>query len=218
MAGGPTVVDPWAEVVQLWRGTDSMKPVPRSFVRLLLILGLRRGEAAAALWSNVHLESVRTVDGREVPAFWHIPAEVRKGRVAGSAGERRALDVPLPALAVRILLSLREANAGGDLVFPHLWLGGIGAMLREHAGIADLRIHDLRRSAASAIQSLGAPPHVLSAVLGHVEQGGADSDQHYTHGSRFAEHHLWLDRWAAKLEQLIADARPSDVASSTEPH
>jgi integrase len=192
---GKTERDAWSEVVAFWIGTEKLGLVSRAFVRLLLLLGFRRGEAALALWKDVDL------DGE--PAVWHVPAEVRKGRVAGSAGERRALDVPLPALAVRILRELREATAGSQRLFPKLWLGGLGAELKAATGLVDLTLHDLRRSMTSGLQRLGAPPHVIAAALGHVETGGADSDAHYRHGGRFEEHAVWLRRWAEHVERLV---------------
>jgi integrase len=138
---GKTERDAWAEVVAFWNGTEKLGVLSRAFVRLLRLLGLRRGEAACALWKNVDL------DGE--PPVWHVPAEVRKGRVAGSAGERRALDVPLPPLAVRVLRELQEATAAGDRVFHELWLRGLGAELKAATGLADLTLHDLRRSMTS---------------------------------------------------------------------
>lgn len=196
--------DTWGEIVTFWNGTEAQAVVSRAFVRLLLLLGLRRGEAATAFWKDVDLDGDTPV--------WHVPAEVRKGRVAGSAGERRALDVPLPPLAVRILRELREATAGSERVFPKLWLGGLGAELKAATGLADLTLHDLRRSMTSGLQRLGAAPHVLAAALGHVETGGADSDAHYRHGGRFEEHAIWLRRWAEHIERLTGqDERKGEV-------
>jgi integrase len=202
---GKTERDAWAEVVAFWSGTEKLGLISRAFVRLLLVLGLRRGEAALALWKDVDL------DGE--PPVWHVPAEVRKGRVAGSAGERRALDLPLPALAVRILRELREATLGSQRVFPKLWLGGLGAELKATTGLVDLTLHDLRRSMTSALQRLGAPPHVIAAALGHVETGGADSDAHYRHGGRFEEHAAWLRRWAEHIERLTGQGEGDRVVA-----
>ncbi|MGH9391215.1 MAG: tyrosine-type recombinase/integrase, partial [Vicinamibacteria bacterium] len=189
--------DIWRDVAAFWSGTEALRPVARTFVRLLLLVGLRRGEAAAALWKDVD------IDGD--PPVWHVPAEVRKGRVKGSVGERQALDVPLPSFAPRILRDLRAIPGTGERVFPHLWLGGVGAAVKAATGLPDIRLHDLRRSTASALQRLGAPPHVISTVLGHVERGGADSDAHYRHGGRFEEHRLWLERWATHVERLVSN-------------
>ena len=192
---GRTDPDVWAGVVGFWRGTEALSPLVRAFVRLLLLLGLRRGEAAAAVWTDIDLEAD--------PAVWHLPAFSRKGRVQGSAGERKALDIPLPALAVSILRDLRDQHAKGEArVFPRLWLGGIGAEVKKVTDLPELRLHDLRRTTASGIQRLGAPPHVISTVLGHVETGGAQSDAAYRHGGRFEEHRFWLHRWADHVARL----------------
>ncbi len=77
--------------------------------------------------------------------------------------------------------------------------------LNEFAGVADWRIHDLRRTAASGMAKLGTPVNVLSKVLNHVSAGA--------HGgvtaiyNRYAyedEKRQALEAWAGHLAQLIA--------------
>jgi integrase len=190
--------DTWAEVVRFWKGTEGLHVVPCAFARLLLLLGMRRGEAAAALWSDIDL------DGD--PCVWHVRAELRKGRTRGSAGERKPLDVPLPTLAVTILRQLRE-HVQGERVFRggYFSVGNVGALVKKATGMDDLRLHDLRRSTASGLQRIGAPAHVIAAALGHVETGGAQADRSYTHGGRFEEHRVWLEKWAEQVARLVGE-------------
>jgi integrase len=205
-----TEADVWRDLVSFWKGTEALTIRDRAFARLLLLLGLRRGEAAAARWSAVILDERedRTQDGqpRKIPPTWTLPAENRKGREEkGHGGARKALVIPLPPLAVRILTELREATGMDDRLFPHLWLGGIGARVKLKTGMTTLRLHDLRRSTASGLERLGCPPHVISTVLGHVESGGAESDRHYKHGGRFDEHALWLTKWSEHVARLVGE-------------
>lgn len=184
----------FAEVRTFWLGTASMRPVPRSFVRLLLLLGLRRTEASLATWNDIRLDG-------ETPS-WHIPAEHRKVRLTRRDPERDSLDVPLCPLAVRILSELREITGRAGAVFPHLHFASVGETMRRRTGIPDLALHDLRRSCASGILRLGGPPHVLVDVLGHRQRGLADSDLVYLQGRRVEEQRAWLRRWAEKIDSL----------------
>jgi integrase len=61
--------------------------------------------------------------------------------------------------------------------------------------------HDLRRTVATRLSSMGLPREDRKAVLGHAE---ADvHGQHYDLYDRAAEKRRALDRWAATLAQLL---------------
>ena len=134
-----TAGERWAGLRVFWKGTEALPLVARCFVRLLLLLGLRRGEAATGSWEHVDFER----------ATWTLPASVRKGRVPGSGGERRELVVPLGPLPLRIMEELRQHTGGGGRLFPGLHVGGVGALVKTATGLEDLRLHDLRRPRAS---------------------------------------------------------------------
>jgi integrase len=151
----------WAGLQVFWKGTEALPLIARCFVRLLLLLGLRRGEASAGRWEHVDFER----------GTWTLPASVRKGRVPGSGGERRELIVPLASLPLEIMGDLREQTGGRGQLFPGLHVGGVGALVKKATGLKDLRLHDLRRTCASGLMALSAPPYVVSAILGHVSRG-----------------------------------------------
>ncbi len=193
-----TDTEAFAEVKKFWLGTETMKAVPRAYVRLLLLLGLRRTEASLASWDDIRL-------GGDAPV-WHIAAEHRKVRVTRRDPERDSLDVPLPPLAVRILGELHELAAHAPRVFPHLHHQAVTESMRAHTGIGDIALHDLRRTCASGILRLGGPPHILTDVLGHRQRGLADSDAVYLQGRRTEEYREWLRRWAERVEGLAGGA------------
>jgi integrase len=193
--------DRWMGLRVFWKGTEALPPVARCFVRLLLLLGLRRGEAASARWEHVDFEL----------GTWMLPASVRKGRVPGSGGERRELIVPLAALPIEIMGELREQTGGRGQLFPGLHVGGVGALVKSATGLKDLRLHDLRRTCASGLMALSAPPYVVSAVLGHVEPGFVGSDRHYAHGSRDEERTRWLRVWSEHVLRVVEGKEPPVV-------
>jgi integrase len=200
----------FAEVRKFWLGTEGMRPVPRAFVRVLLLLGLRRGEAGAATWGDLELEG-------DSPT-WHVPADRRKVRVTRRDADRDSLDVPLAPLAVKTLQEIRpkKSPTASVPVFPQLHAGSVAVSMWHHTGIRDIRLHDLRRSCATAILRLGGPPHILTDVLGHRQRGTADSDAVYLQGRRMAEYREWLLRWATTLGGLVEQPRKGRAVGKKE--
>jgi len=185
------------ELAVYWRKLDEAPIELAAFARLILLSATRRTETFLARWANVKLE---TPDEYEQPE-WFIPAEDRKGE----RGQKRSLTVPLSPLAVAELKRLREKTGESPRVFgPRRSDSDLGDALHDATGIRDVTLHDLRRTCATGLQKLGAPPHVISVVLGHIREHGATAtDAAYTHDRRAAEHRAWLERWAQHIERLL---------------
>jgi integrase len=129
----------------------------RDYVVISLLTGARRANVQAMRWPEISFTR----------ATWHIPQEKTK------SGE--SVTVPLVDHAIAILEARQVHAAGGEWVFPgggrtgHLvepkraWAG-----LLKRAGIADLRLHDLRRTLGSWEASTGASLIVIGKSLGHT--------------------------------------------------
>lgn len=146
------------ELPKFWKALQAEPdPTFRDFFGLCLWTGARKGNVQAMRWADVHLED----------AEWIIPAEAFK--------TRRQHVVILSDQAVEILKRRRRENPFGEFVFPsygktrHLaepktaW-----ARLLRRAGLADLRIHDLRRTLGSWQARLGASLPIIGKSLGHL--------------------------------------------------
>ena len=90
------------------------------------------------------------------------------------AKNKTATPVPLTDHAVALLRQRLQQRAGEPWVFPspigqgHLvGLPKAWARVLRRAGIANLRIHDIRRSVGTALARTGASPHVIATGLGH---------------------------------------------------
>ncbi len=124
-------------------------------VRLLLLIGARLREVMNAQWSEIDW-------GRGV---LRVPAERGKTGMSEVQLSDRALAVlrELEAAGGGSPWVIQGADPGRPLVgYRKLWLA-----LLEEAGVADLRVHDLRHTFASYTLSAGQPLGVVGQLLGH---------------------------------------------------
>lgn len=117
-------------------------------ITLSLLCGSRIGETLQSTWREFDLEQ----------RLWKIPAAHSKNK--------KPHTLPLSQAAVDLLVSLPR-SLDDNRVFPtknvrHAW-----ERLRVAAGIPDVRIHDLRRSAASMMLNEGTSIHTVSELLSH---------------------------------------------------
>src|SRR5215472_8533632 len=120
-------------------------------IRVLALTGARAGEILSLRWQDVDFERTCL-------------------RLADS--KTGAKVVPLGAAAMQVITA-QERRAGTDHVFPGAHggpLGSIGKIWRQvrgAAGLAEVRLHDLRHSFASNIVNAGGSLPVIGALLGH---------------------------------------------------
>jgi integrase len=143
-------------------------PVWRAFFPLSVFLGLRRNELLTLRWANVDLDAnvvtiPRTKNGDQ-------------------------LRLPLPSAAVAILTGLAaEREDRREWVFPsrvsesgHIVAPGKAwERIRERAGVADVRIHDLRHTLASWMVAQGKQNlPIVGKALNHRR---LETTQRYAH-------------------------------------
>ena len=126
-----------------------------SYIRLLLLLGCRKSELLLADWRWISWDE----------QLLTIPAEFAKSQ--------KQIEKPLPEAALAILEELRPKTHGPIFPSPQdptrsrtgvrkTWLH-----VRARAGLTDVRLHDLRRTAASEGAAAGVPIFHVSKLLGH---------------------------------------------------
>lgn len=171
-------------------------------LRVALLTGSRKGEIFKMRWTDVDLDK----------GWWIKPAETTKSS--------RTHEIALPKLAVESLRKLQAAHGDPVFVFPgkhrldkivsgrkprgeeggpvedvhELW-----CRIREKLGIPDVRIHDLRHTAASVLISNGATLFDVGAQLGHSQ---AQTTQRYAHLLEERKRHI------AGLMDAFADENP----------
>jgi integrase len=129
--------------------------------RLLLLTGARSGEVFAAAWGQFDLAAGR----------WTKPSSHTK--------QKKQHVVPLSPQAQQLLHRIRRGQDDAEIfVFPSSGESGHVTTLKKSwreickaAGIANLRIHDLRHSYASLAINAGWSLPVIGALLGHTQPG-----------------------------------------------
>ena len=75
---------------------------------------------------------------------------------------------------------------------------------RPELGLAHFRVHDLRRTVATGMASLGVNPHTISLVLDHISvTKGTVTSAVYVKYSFDREKRDALERWATHLDGLV---------------
>lgn len=145
-----------SELAALGRALDTLAatyPAPVGAIRLAAVTGWRIGEALALQWSHVEPEAGRAI----------LP-DTKAGRSVRA----------LPRAALAMLATVPRVNGN-----PHVFAarGGSHAsyhhardvfvLAAERAGLAGVRLHDLRRTVATNAAAAGTGLTVLRDVLGH---------------------------------------------------
>lgn len=134
---------------------DEPNQVAADFFLFALATGARREECLRMTWTEVGLEE----------GVWRLPA--------GRAKSGKSRVIPLNDVS-RQVLARRSAERRSEYVFPGRHDGHLVSpekawkrVLRK-AGIVDLKIHDLRRSAATLILNEGGSMAQAGNLLGHA--------------------------------------------------
>ncbi len=188
-----------SEIRTIWLATETAGYPGGGLVRLLLLLGVRRGELANATWGEFDLEK------RE----WAISGARTKN------GKPHL--VPLPDLGMEIIEGLPRFEPAG---FVFTTTGGrkpINGFMQMRAHINNLAeaengaaldhwtLHDLRRTAATHMARMNVPPHVVEKLLNHTTGQLGGVARIYNRYQYLDERRVALERWARRIESIVED-------------
>jgi integrase len=192
------------EVRAVWAATEAAAPAGGdgawrdfcSIVRLLLLLGQRRGEVGGMTRSEIDLQR----------GLWRLAGERTKNG--------KPHDVPLPRQAVSILQG-HDAE-GRTHLFGRRDRGFVAwdrckAKLDTALRLTRWTLHDLRRTCVTGMSEAGIAPHVVEAVVNHVSGHKGGVAGIYNRAKHAPEKKAALQRWADHVEQVVAGDRVSNV-------
>lgn len=162
-----SAVRPWtADEARQFLAVAQGDPLYLAFF-LLLIYGLRRGEAVGLRWRDIDLSG----------GVIHIQHQIR--RIGGSLQlvplKTQAAQRDLPLLpTVRDLVQQRGswrseyvlATSTGNPVEPHNLSRSFHRLCKQH-GLRRIRLHDLRHTTATLLKECGVPARDAQLILGH---------------------------------------------------
>ena len=146
---------------------DSENPILQFIVPMLILTGARRNEVLHAKWEDIDIANLS----------WRIPF-TKTGRPR---------HVPLSDSVVRLLEQIPRV-AGCPYIFanpqthkPFVSIYHSWHAARTAAGLADVRLHDLRHSFASFLVNNGRSIYEVQKILGHTQ---IKTTQRYAHLSQ----------------------------------
>jgi integrase len=188
------------ELKAVWQAADKTPYPYGPYIKLLVLTGARKSEAAGATWSEFALDK----------GTWVVP----EGRFKSGVTHR----VPLSKDAVALLQDLPEWK-GSDLVFSFDGKQSMNGHSKSKARLdaavnavlgreCDWQIHDLRRTVRTRLAGLGIPDTVAEQIIGHGRKGLARVYDQHTYESEMGQA---LELWAARLRSIVTPP-PDNVA------
>ncbi len=176
-------------------------------LKLQLVTIQRKGEVVGGEWAEFDLGE----------KMWTIPAAKAKNGLAHR--------VPLSDSALQLLQDIKKFSGKSRWLFPSptgdrpMAARAINhAVLRviDKIGVDNVRPHDLRRTGASQMTSIGIPRFIVARLLNHAER---DVTAVYDRHSYDREKRQALDAWASRLEEIVTGKQqPSNVVELARPN
>ncbi len=182
------------ELRAVWKALDGEEAANAALFKLFLYTAQRGYELRTMRWEDVDLDGT----------CWTIPAERAKNGLA----HRVPLAPPVVAILRELEATANESGERSPFVFAsprardghRTTITKAAKRLREASGV-DFIPHDIRRTVASHLASVGVQRLTISKLLNHAERGITAV---YERHSYDAEKREALNVWAARLAQIIS--------------
>ena len=174
------------ELRRLWLAADKIGYPFGSVVKILALTGQRRGEVAGMRWDEI------------ADSTWTLSANRTKNG--------KLHTVPLSRQATAIIDTLPRISEHFVFSFgakPVVGFDGPKEAMGSLAGLADWRLHDLRRTVASGMARMGVALPVIEKVLNHTSGSFAGIVGVYQRHEFADEKRAALQQWADHVEHLV---------------
>jgi integrase len=192
---------PWTPETARAEARRTGNPYPSAAIKLLLLTGCRRGEVVNLRWEDVDFEH----------GYLRLPDSKTGAKIVYLNTPARALLQSLPHIAEnpRVIPGTRvdSASAAIDNVWPNV---------RKAAGLADVRLHDLRHSFAS----VGAAGGLSLPIIGAVRRMLPHEHPVMSRSPRWVEvRHGWnpaLRRYGRQRRARAENSQPSEILGASD--
>jgi integrase len=190
---------PYADVGEFMRQLRACDRVGARALELIVMTGVRAGEALLATWGEFDLGK----------GLWNIAAERTKGR--------RLHVVPLPAQAIELLRRMaehRKTNEAGELVFNGSRHGkpidnvSLLLLARDFGG-EGTTVHGFRSSFRSWAADHGWPREVAEAALGHAVSDATEAA--YQRSTFLARRAKMMQSWCDFIDRPAEQQQGAEV-------
>jgi integrase len=181
------------EIRAVWTAIEAEPPLLSAILKLRLLTAQRGGEVRALRWTDIDPDIAKADDS----AWWTIPGEFSKNG--------KAHRVPLSAGAVDVLKDVRPRHEDPTWVFPgkkgpQVVVWSSGSRVRQVSKV-DFVPHDLRRTAASYMASMGISRLIVSKILNHSDPSVTKVYDRYSYDK---EKRQALEAWGARLQEIVS--------------
>jgi len=186
-----------SEIKQVWEAAGADASRTAAAFKLLLMTAQRIGEVRSMRWGDIDTDI----------GWWTIPSELSKNGLAHR--------VPLTTEAIKLIEGLADKKTDDEWIFPQSKGEGhvvniqkLAARIRKASKVKDFRPHDIRRSVASGLASMGFPRLTVSKVLNHIE---TDVTRVYDRYGYDNEKRQALEVWGQQLDKILSGGRAGNV-------
>jgi integrase len=182
-----------AEIALLWAAANEEREPFRSFVRVLLLTGQRRGEISGMRHDEIDV----------CKALWSLPGTRTKNgkpHIVPFSNQVLAIITGAPRIASDYVFS--ATGDGPIAAFAKLK----GRLDQRMATSQRWTLHDVRRTVATGMADIGIQPHIIEACLNHVSGHRAGVAGTYNRSLYAAEKAEALQRWADYVDRIVTGA------------
>jgi integrase len=179
---------------------EEINPYIRAAFWLYLLTGMRKRELLQAKWADIDMAN----------KVWCLPVTKSK----------RSHYIPISQKAIALLSNLprEEGNpyviVGAHTGKPMNNIDKAWRRVRARAGLDDVRVHDLRRTAGSHLAQDGAPLHLIGKILNHRDPSTTAIYAHFQQTHERAA----LDRHADRLFAAAFSSEDQKVVAIRNTH
>jgi integrase len=180
------------ELRLVWQATDKIKAPFASAVKLLILTGQRRGEVGGIEWSEIDT-------GKRL---WTLPRQRAKNdnkHEIPLSPQAMAIIKQMPRIGDRYIFTTNGTVPATDFAKNKKRLD---ALLPPD--MQPWTLHDLRRTTASGMASLGISLPVIEKVLNHISGSFSGIVSVYQHHNFSAEKRGALDAWGKHVAEIVA--------------